>query len=478
MSMKLNVYCFMLLGVFAGEFHLTAGAEMSKRPNVLLLLADDQRADTIHALGNDAIITPNLDKLAEKGFVIGNLFNLGGNLGAICVPSRNMLMTGLSYTRFDKGPRDQGLGPTLPKSFSAAGYQTWYREKSGKANLPYIQKQFDEYEDFNLVTENKTGYGARRIVNDAIEYLESGRDPDRPFLMYLGFGTPHDPRFSAPEFLEMYDLEKIPLPKDFIPIHPWDIGDEVMYIRAEHHEQWPRPAENIRRHIRDYYALITNMDNDIGRLLDKMDELGLRENTIVVFAADQGLSLGSHGMMAKQTLYDSTQRVPCIIDAPGIEPGRTDAMGYVLDMFPTLCDLAGIEVPTGIDGRTLTPLLRREKETVRDHLFLSFKTSLRAVRTERWKLIQQTLINKPLLYDLQADPHEMNNLADDPEYKEVLEKMMNKLRAEQAAYNDTQPLFSDKPAPEKFVPEPSHAKKITPYNKVGGLAPNWEPPAE
>jgi len=136
--------CFTSAGFLAAPFCFSA--ENEKR-NVLLLFTDDQRFNTIAALGNPHIKTPNLDRLARRSFVFRNAYNFGGNTAAVCIPARNMLMTGKTFFRFDAGPRDKGLGPTFPKSMKAAGYETFYREKSGKANLPHIQRQFDYFEE-------------------------------------------------------------------------------------------------------------------------------------------------------------------------------------------------------------------------------------------------------------------------------------------------------------------------------------------
>ncbi len=462
-----------LITLACGLLTMVAHGE-NQRPNVLLLFADDMRADTIN---NPEVLTPTLDKLVSGGFVIESLHNFGGNTGAVCIPARNMLMTGKSWMRFDAGPRDKGLGATLPKAFKAAGYQTWYREKSGKSNLPHIQKQFDEYADIHMVSELRTGYACRNVANEAIEYIETGRDKAKPFFMYIGLPAPHDPRFNAPEFIELYKDRKVSLPDDFLPMYPWNPSDKAVYVRAEHHTAWPRDPEVMRGHIRDYYTLITNMDYDLGRIIKSLEEQGIRDNTIILFSADQGLAVGSQGMMAKQMTHSSFQHVPCIFNAPGLEKGSSKSLGYTLDLFPTLCDLAGIDAPENIDGKSLVPVLRGEKEMVRDRLFFAMYNNQRSLHKGDWKLIQYAEINKTLLFNKAKDPYETENLADNPEFASTVTAMMEELRAEQGNWGDEAPLTVDNPRDPVFVVNKKNADKAAKYprEKVGGLAPEWKP---
>ena len=232
------------------------------KPNLLFIFTDDQRFDTIGALGNPHIKTPNLDRLAKRSFVFRNAYNFGGNSGAVCIPARNMAMTGKVFFHFDAGMRDKGLGPTFPKSMHAAGYETFYREKSGSANLPHIQKQFDHRKDVHMVNALRTGRAAKGIVDDAIGFVTKDRDKSKPFFMYLGFPCPHDPRWAGRRFRALYDPATLPVPPNYKAVHPWNIGD--MTVRDECLEKWPRTEDAIRRHLHDYYALISSMDYDIG----------------------------------------------------------------------------------------------------------------------------------------------------------------------------------------------------------------------
>jgi arylsulfatase A-like enzyme len=446
------------------------------KPNVLFIFTDDQRFDTIGALGNRAVITPALDRLAGRSFVFRNAYCMGGNAGAVCIPARNMAMSGRAFTRFRYDPKQKRLvesntryadpeKATFPKSMRAAGYETYYSEKSGTANLPQIQTQFQHRQNVHMVSALKTGRPAKKVVDDAVTFLKSKRDKTRPFFMYLGLPCPHDPRWSTKRFRSLYTPSKIPLPPNYRPIHPWDIGS--MTVRDERLEAWPRTKDAIRRHLHDYYALISSMDHDIGRLLDGLDEIGLTENTIIVFSSDQGVAIGSHGLMGKQNIYDDTMRVPLMIAGPGIKKGESAALAYIHDIFPTVCDLVGADAPKKIDGLSLASVIRGREAKVRDALFLAYIDTQRSVRDKRWKLIRFPKINRTLLFDLSADPRETRNLAEDATQKATVSRMMALLAAEQKHYGDPLPLTSARPAPAEFAVPKLHRKSYR-----GGQAPN------
>ncbi len=449
----------------------------AQTPNIVYIFTDDQRFDTIRALGNPHIITPSLDRLAQRSFVFRNAYCFGGNSAAVCIPSRNMNMTGQTFFSFGtpgrdwrKSPRATGAGPTLPKSMKAAGYETFYREKSGRANLPTIQTQFDHFKDVHMVNALRTGYAARSSVDDAIAFLQRERDATRPFFMYLGLPCPHDPRWSAKEFRDMYSRDTLPVPPNYRPVHAWDIGSP-MTVRDERLEAWPRTEDAVRRHLFDYYALITSMDRDIGRLLDALDDMGLTDDTLIVFSSDQGLAMGSHGLMGKQSLYEDVMKVPMLFAGPGIPKGESDALCYIHDVYPTLCELIGTTVPDGLDGRSLAPILHGRADRVRDVLLLAYMSTQRSVRDDAWKLIRYPEIDRTQLFNLAADPRETQNLADDPAQSDRVASMMALLGREQKRVGDPIPLTVPEPKPAEFKPP---AKKLRTPFPAGGLAPGAE----
>jgi arylsulfatase A-like enzyme len=429
--------------------HLALEAsEPARRPNVLILLTDDQRADTIAALGNPVIKTPNLDRLARSGFVFNNAYCLGSNSPAVCLPSRNMLLSGRYYFRWEGRQFASADQPNLPDSMKQAGYETWHEGKLGNTARE-IQQRFDHSYYLEDDQARTSGEHGQRCVDDAIAFLNS-RAADKPFCMYLAFEGPHDPRVAAPHYLEQYDRAKIPLPTNFLPIHPFDNGE--MTVRDERLEKWPRTPDAIRQHLHEYYACITSIDGHIGRLLQTLRDLGQFENTLIIFSSDNGLAIGSHGLMGKQNLYEEGMKVPLLFCGPGIPAGRSDALVYLLDIFPTVCELVGTDVPTVVDGKSLVPVITGLTAHARDTLFLAYRDVQRAVRDERWKLIVYPKTNKRQLFDLHNDPYEMHDLSADRAQSARIDCLWQEVLRWQQEMGDAAPLQSDQPANPTFVP--------------------------
>lgn len=465
-------------------FQLAYSGDRNKsKPNILFIFTDDQKWNTIGALGNPHIKTPNLDKLTEKAFIFNNAYCFGGNSGAVCIPSRNMLMSGKYFFRFEddvrKITKKTGLKPrrevytnpewpSIPKSMKRAGYETFYREKSGSANSPYTRKQFDNYADIHMVNALRTGRPAKGIVDDALLFLHE-RDNDKPFFIYLGMPCPHDPRWSIKEFRDMYNPDSLPLPKNYLPVHPWDIGS--MTVRDECLEAWPRSEKAIRRHLHDYYSVISSMDYDIGRLIKGLKKMGLNENTIIVFSSDQGLAMGDHGLMGKQNVYEGTMKVPMFITGTGIPKGESDALVYLHDIFPTLCNFANTPIPDDLDGISLNNIIY-DNNGVRDNLILAYKDSQRSIRDRDWKLIHYPQINKTQLYNLKNDPYEIDNLAYNNKYENIKSEMFKLLESELKKAGDKLNLFPKKTIPSRFN-YPTTPKKT--YFPSGGKAPEAVP---
>ncbi len=440
--------CILVVLVLAASTAAAAAEKTARKPNVLFLFTDDQRADTIAALGNPVIKTPALDSLAQRGFAFRNAYCLGGNIGAVCTPSRNMLLSGNAYFRWS-GNLAPGDPPNFPLSMKDAGYLTYHYGKRGNTALN-IQAKFDISKYLPNDQEDRTcGEPGRTIVDDAIAFLKNKKD-DRPFFMYLAFANPHDPRVAAQRYMDLYQRDRIPLPKNFLPLHPFDNGE--MTIRDEQLAPWPRTEENIRRQLHEYYAVISALDYHIGRLLQTLKELGIYDNTIILFASDQGIALGSHGLMGKQNLYDAGMKAPLFFSGPGIPKGRSDALVYLLDIYPTVCDLVGAPTPQGIDGISFKPVIEGKSKGARDSLFLSYRGVQRAIRDDRWKLIRYPEINKTQLFDLRRDPDEMRDLAGDPAQSKRIEQMMAKIQEWQKGLGDTQALSSPNPKDPKFTP--------------------------
>jgi arylsulfatase A-like enzyme len=276
----------------------------------------------------------------------------------------------------------------------------------------------------------------------AIRFLREYKE-ERPFFLYVSYTAPHDPRMAPKEYVALYPPEKIRLPDNFLPEHPFDNGE--MKVRDEQLAPWPRTPEVIRGHIAAYYAMITHLDAEIGRVLKALEETGRADNTVIVFAADNGLAVGQHGLMGKQNLYDHSIRVPLILAGPGVPRGKSVAsLCYLHDLFPTLCELAGLAIPDSVEGRSLNGLMGR-RESARDSIFLAYRHFQRGVRTDRWKLILYNVGGNLTiqLFDLQSDPWERSNLAGEEANFAKVRELITLLRGWMKETGD--PLDLDKP---------------------------------
>jgi arylsulfatase A-like enzyme len=430
-------------------------------PNVLFLFADDMRADSIAALGDAQVVTPHLDRLVQRGFTIQNAYCLGSNMGAVCLPSRNMLLSGRAYFRYQPttppfkvvGAADPA-GPNFPRVFNDAGYVTYHYGKKGNT-APAIQSLFQVNRTLaNDDEERRSGEPGQLIVDDALEFLQQDRG-GRPFCMYLAFGNPHDPRGAAAQYLEQYQPARLKLWPNVLPQHPFDNGE--MTVRDEQLLPWPRTEGDIRRTVHEYYATITGLDHHIGRLLERLDQLGLTESTIIVFSADHGIAIGSHGLLGKQNLYDHSMRVPMVFAGPGIEHGRSPAMMYLLDVGATLFDLAGLPVPSDRDGRSAAPVIRRQAREHRRELLLAYRDVQRAYRDHRWKLMRYPQVNVTQLFDLERDPDERVNLAESTEGLAMVTQLRARMEALQQSLGDHLPWTSATPRSAEWQPP---AKKM------------------
>jgi len=427
--------------------------------NVLFLFADDMRADSIGALGDKNVRTPNLDAVARRGFVMTNAYCLGGNVGAVCTPSRNMLLSGKAYFRWrdftppnqpnQKGLLAPGDAPNFPLSMKDAGYVTYHHGKRGNT-APLIQAKFDINKYLKNDLEDRTdGEPGRQIVDEAIAFLKERRD-DRPVFMYLAFASPHDPRVAAKRYMDLYDREKLPLPRNFKPQHEFDNGE--MTVRDELLSPWPRAEAEMRKTWHEYYATISGLDFHIGRLLQTLRDLKLEDNTIIVFSADQGIAIGGHGLLGKQNLYDHSMKAPLFLAGPGVPRGRSEALVYLLDIYPTICDLIGTPAPQGIDGVSFKPVITGKAKQARRELMLAYRDVQRAYRDGRWKLIRYPQVNMTQFFDLRSDPFELRNLAGDPAQAKRLAQMSASLQRMQKQFGDSLPLTVEKPQPAAFTP--------------------------
>ena len=442
-------------------------------PNILHIHADDHRADALHALGAEMLQTPNLDTLVERGTTFTRAYTQGSMIGAVCTPSRTMLLTGRSWQRIPGAPgaSANAADPAtfLPRLLAAAGYQTFHHGKTGNAFTAGIQAF--ETRIANDAKGEARPAACRKMADDTVAFLKSRaeRPGKQPFYLYLAPPVPHDPRSAEPQFHALYDPAKIPLPPAFLPVHPFDNGE--MTVRDEQLAPWPRTPEDTRRQTADYYACITDMDHHVGRIFDHLKASGEWENTLVIFSGDNGLSMGDHGLFGKQNLYEfGGMHVPLVIAGPGVPKGRSAALVYLMDLYSTFADYAGAKPPEGIEGRSLRPVIEGKAPAVREVLYTGYRNCMRAIRDDRWKLIRYPLVGKVQLFDLQADPHELKNLADEPDQAARVAELTARLEKEMAAYGDTHPLRVEPLRPAEWTP-PSESAPIRPGKTPGEAKP-------
>ena len=416
------------------------------KPNFLVIVTDDQRPDTIAALGNPRIATPNLDWLVKNGMTFENF--LCAN--PLCVPSRAEILTG--RTGFRNGVLGMGHEQMDPKltlwsaAMVAAGYHAWYSGKwmndgkpttrgyhetrglfssgggtwkrgevvRGRKGRPITGYRNWTFKNAEGKPDLSKGIGLtpltdRHIADGALEFLQ--RETKQPFFLHVNFTGPHDPLIYPPGYEKKYAGAKMKLPTNFKPRHPFDHGN--FDGRDERLLTWPRTAADVKDELAVYYAVLDHIDHQVGRLLAQLRADRRLDNTYVIFTSDHGLALGSHGLMGKQNMYDHSIEVPFIIAGPGIARGvRTGAFGYLRDMFPTTCELAGIAIPKTVQSRSLSPVLLGKRKTVHRLGYGYFRDVQRMVRDENWKLIFYPKLNKYQLFDLANDPNELNNLAE------------------------------------------------------------------
>ena len=398
------------------------------------------------------------------GTAFRNAHIMGSEQPAVCVPSRAMLLTGRSLFHLHKtGNVIPPEHPTYPQLLRKAGYDTfaagkWHNDRASFARSfsgggaiffggmgDQAKVNVYDFDAGGTYPKDRVRVGGRYstelFTDEAVNFIRGRKDkPGRPFYLHLAFTVPHDPRTVPPGYEGRYDPADVKLPENFLPRHPFDNGE--MDVRDEVLTTRPLSPDYLKRELAAYYAMITHMDEQIGRVLEALRESGHADNTIVVFAADNGLALGSHGLLGKQNLYQHSVGVPLVIKGPGIPAGQTsDALCYLTDLCPTLLDLAGVSSPAGIDGKSLLPVLRGEKDSIRDGLLFAYKDFQRGYRDGRWKLIQYFVADRYFtvqLFDLKADPYETRNLAGDPGHSDTLARLRKAMDEAQQAADDPQ----------------------------------------
>lgn len=435
----------------------------AERPNVVFIFSDDQRFDTIGALGNKDLQTPNLDRLVARGSTFQNTYIMGSTQPAVCVCSRAGLMSGRGLFRAPTNLQDT---PLLPKVLSKAGITTYGIGKWHNGPASYAAA-FDDggaiffggmhdhsrIPIFDFAASGKYPKSAQQIsdkfstelfADKAVAFLQNYQAA-APFFLYVAMTAPHDPRTPPGKYTTMYDPAKLQLPPNLLPEHPFDNGE--LKIRDEQLAPWPRTEAVVRQHLADYYGMISHLDEQVGRIVQALEASPHAKNTIVIFAADNGLAVGQHGLLGKQSLYDHSVRVPLILAGPGIlQQRRIDANVYLFDLFPTLCELQGAKTPPRVEGQSLLPLLANKPASARSRIFAAYRDSQRMIRVGDYKLIRYPKIDKTQLFNLADDPWETRDLAGDEQQQARIATMLKELQAAQAEFGDKLSLTADSPA--------------------------------
>ena len=448
---------------------LAAEVPAADKPNILFLISDDQRPDTIHALGNPIIQTPNLDQLVRQG----TTFTRATCANPLCVPSRAELLTGQTGFRNGVHPPNNKpdiKAPTWGHVMQQGGYNTYWVGKwmiAGRPSTRGFQESLGlfssgkrpEQPQYDAAGREVTGYRGWMFQTDqrqlfpeqgigltpdiestfadaAIEFVQ--RKHEKPFFLQVNFTAPHDPLLNPPGWEQTYRPADMPLPENFMPRHPFDHGN--FEGRDEQLNTWPRKKKDIRRDLATYYAVISYMDQQIGRILAALDESGQADNTIVIFSSDHGLALGSHGLMGKQNMYEHTINVPLIFRGPGFPAGETRAAQcYLRDLYPTACELAGIEVSPSVEGTSLMPVVRGELDEVYNFIIGYFGDKQRMIRMQGWKYISYPQVDREQLFSLRDDPHELKNLVDRRSLQGIKQQLKNEMEVWLQNHGD--PLF-------------------------------------
>jgi len=479
-----------------------------KKPNIVFLFTDDQTYSSIHALGNNEISTPNLDRLVKNGTTFTHAYNMGSWSGAVCAASRAMIMSGRSVWDANEFRKNWKKGDSIEKTWGklmeSAGYDTymtgkWHIDtpsttvfKQSIHERPGMPKdawdhfkmvaKFDSLAKTNLKrTEGASlatikGLGSEKIMpigynrpkspedkswdptdpkfggfweggehwskvlaDDALSFIDDAKKKETPFFMYLAFNAPHDPRQAPKEYQDMYNLDSISLPKSWQPEYPdRNLIANGNDLRDEALAPFPRTAYATKVHIKEYYASITYLDVQVGKILDALEASGKMDNTYVMMTADHGLAMGRHGLLGKQNLYDHSIRPPLVILGPDIPKGKkVEADVYLQDIMATSLDLAGIKKPNYVFFNSFKDLAKQQQHTSNyREIYGAYLDVQRMIRKDNFKLLVYPNARKVKLFDLNKDPEEMVNLAYLKENKARVIDLFNNLLVLQAKMND------------------------------------------
>lgn len=479
----------------------------ASQPNIIYIMADDLTTQAISAYGGiyrDIAPTPNMDRLAAEGM----LFQQVMCTNAICGPSRAAILTG-SYSHVNGYYKNESGGQfdaerwTFPREFQAQGYQT---SLFGKWHLGSDPKGFDEYRflagsgqqgtywdpvyNHNGEKVKETGYATNLTTDFALEWLSEKRDVEKPFLMLLQFKAPHRPWEPDKKYEKLWEDIEMPYPETFNDDYAgreltagdtemtmdyfsrrdmklprpegldnrarmeWDFygtqKDEIVQPEGMSREEGRR--WRYQKYIKDYLACVKSVDDNLGRVLDYLDDHGLTQNTLVVLTSDQGFYLGDHGFFDKRFIYEESLRMPFIIRYPKVVTPGTENRDIItnIDFAPTLLAAAGLETGVATQGRSFLEMLSGQtpagwRQSMYYHYYeFPFWHHVQphyGIRTDRFTLAHFYYnIDKWELYDLEKDPQQMQNVINNPEYRGVIRQLKKELMRIQEHYGDRKSL--------------------------------------
>ena len=491
-SMKSILFSLAIVGLF-GSWSMAQAAER-RRPNILFIIVDDQSPLDLKVYEpKSALETPTIDRLAAEGMVFDAAHHMGSFVGAVCTPSRHMIMSGRTVWHLPIGPGAAHHCPadleqsTMAAVFNRAGYATMRTCKLGNS-YEAADKLFEVCKDADK-RGSDDAEGSAWHAEQVLDYLNR-RDTTqdtRPFLIFFGFSHPHDTRDGKPELLAKYgavnhaDKNSLPpasdkqpaLPANYLPNHPFHHGHPGLRDEVAVSGVWEnRDERTIRNELGRQFACSENIDTQIGRVLEKLEAMGESENTYIFYTSDHGMAIGRHGLQGKQNLYEHTWRVPFIVKGPRIERGsRVKGNIYLLDVLATLCDLTGVKPPESNEGLSFKPVLEGKVKATREVLYGAYsggtKPGMRCVKQGDWKLIKYDVmdgqVRETQLFNLIENPHELldqhhdprvialgghtptpqqRNLAGDARYAEKLKEMEALLLAEMHRLDDPYRLWN------------------------------------
>jgi choline-sulfatase len=429
------------------------------RPNILMILSDQHSKHVLGCYGNEIVRTPRLDRLASEGMRFSDVYT--GS--PVCCPSRMTFMTGRTPSRNRVWNNNQILNsaiPTWAHTLGIAGYETsllgrmhfeGHDQYHGFENRPigemfavspgtFRGEKYPSGQDRRVM--ELSGHGTTtyqwmddRITEATCEYLHDHKDSERPFAAVVGYVLPHCP-FVAPKDLFDYYYDRVDIPEV-----ESDQPDMTRWYRKSRRIDEPLPEERTRIARAAYFALCEYTDRLVGQLLDCLEETGLAENTLVIYASDHGEMAGEHGCWTKNTYYEGSASVPMIARLPGSIPAgtTTDTVCNLMDLGPTFADIAGAEDLPDWDGRSLLPILTsRNRDGWVNETFsevgdnsMDPTVPSRMIRSDQWKLwVDQEIPGEApnvALFDLEADPGEIHNLADGPAHSETRQRLLTRV---------------------------------------------------